>query len=251
MEYKRGQMFCYVDDSKNAKSGFNCLAFVFMRNDPAEKIYDFYKKYNLGDDYEYKSRNAKKGNLIDSEVRKELFNFIVFNCKIALAFFQYKDAGFDEAEVYEALANFIEVNDYINIDVKFDEGIVKKRFTHKRIKSIEVSSKSNEIRGIQLADLIANTASVMLKCETGELSKMVPCNDPSYPDTIELEFELWANIRYAILSKGKEYDENADQIDNATFETVPNGLWISSNIQSILCEYIKSRFGTNYLGCIH
>lgn len=244
-------MFCYVDDSKNAKSGFNCLAFVFMRKDPTEAIYEIYKKCNLGEGYEYKSRNPKQGNSSDSEIRNELFNLMIFNCKIALAFFPYRDSGFDETEVYEALNNIIEANNYINIDVRFDEGIVKKPFSHKRFSSIDVKSKSNEVRGIQLADLIANTASVMLKCETGELSKMVPCNDPSYPDTIELEFELWANIRYAILSKNKEYDENADQIVNATFETFPNGLWVSSNIQKKLDESIKARFGTNYLGCIH
>lgn len=248
-------MYCFVDDSKHAKSEFICLAYVFSSDNMVEIINETFNKYKVSENYEYKSSSIKSKETNDKNIREDLIDVIRNNCQISLAFFPYSNDGLSKAEVKEATISILDANNFNDVNFYYDESIIYNDFGYERIKSMNVKSNSITEKGIQLADIIAHIASVMLKCETGELKKIVPCDDPVYSGSVELEFELWAKIRYSFLIKDNKYTiddvNDFDVMRSATFETAPNGLWFSKNLKASIIEAIENRFGSMYLGCIH
>jgi len=113
---------------------------------------------------------------------------------------------------------------------------------------------SKIIKGLQLADLVAHTCSIMLLETLGLVTKNVKAGDNSGYDPdldIEIGFELWAGLRYNFFSKPPPHpDEWRDQLDfKAKVRDV--GLYISDNCSIELKAKALDRFAEMYLGCIH
>lgn len=119
---------------------------------------------------------------------------------------------------------------------------------------LNIEQDSKVIKGIQLADLVAHTCSIMMKESLGLINKTIKAgNNSGYdPDTdIEIGFEMWAGIRYNFFSTPPPHpDEWESQLDCvATVEK--KGLFISDSCKTKIKEEGKIRFGAMYLGCIH
>jgi hypothetical protein len=112
---------------------------------------------------------------------------------------------------------------------------------------------SKHVKGLQLADLAAHTAGLMLLDSLGLLTKVVKAgpNSGYDPDMeIELGFEMWASLRYCFFSAGPVTEQ--DEIYNGALTKVgANGLFIAPSCNAGLRAAALSRFDECYLGCIH
>lgn len=144
--------------------------------------------------------------------------------------------------------------------VFFDEGLFSSPAHGKRVAEavgglescdLHFEQSSKEVRGIQIADLVAHTCAIMLLGELGHMTKTVKLKNTGYPEDqpIELWFEMWAGVRYKFLSvrpKGSE-----EFIDTAMMEVEPHGLLVHESLPPLLVNATRNRFSKMYLGCIH
>lgn len=96
----------------------------------------------------------------------------------------------------------------------------------------------------------------MLLEEMGLVRKTVLAGDGSGYDPnleIELGFELWASLRYALLGRNQEIEGLSTPGDpaNPYFRVEGYGLYIAPSCTQELTTHARNRFGVNYLGCIH
>jgi hypothetical protein len=96
----------------------------------------------------------------------------------------------------------------------------------------------------------------MLLEEMGLVRKTVVAGEGSGYDPdleIELGFELWASLRYALLGRNEEVQglSTPGDLANAYFRVEGYGLYIAPSCGHELATHVRKRFGVNYLGCIH
>lgn len=96
----------------------------------------------------------------------------------------------------------------------------------------------------------------MLLAEMGLITKTVKAGENSGYDPdldLELEFELWATLRYSFFGKGRESDVDSEELDVSQMgvDTEPYGLCIAPACGQALAGLVRSTFGFMYLGCIH
>jgi hypothetical protein len=146
-----------------------------------------------------------------------------------------------------------------SIVVNFDDGLL----THEARKlvpqlsldkvMIDPASDSRKVLGLQLADMVAHMTASILRCDIGSLKKATPAgpNSGYDPDTmIELEFELWAKLRYNLASSEPTVPfENGVPTYFADYDAF--GLFISDGCENKIRVAAYNRFGSIYLGCIH
>lgn len=118
---------------------------------------------------------------------------------------------------------------------------------------VKAEQDSRSVKGIQLADLVAHTAGVMLLETLGLVRKRIKAgaNSGYEPEMeIDLGFKLWAGIRYQFFHAGP-VERQADVYQGALMEVGVNGLYISQACSAELRAAASGRFGQCYLGCIH
>lgn len=132
----------------------------------------------------------------------------------------------------------------------------RERLDHAGIEC-HVNVDSREVAGIQLADHAAHALGGMLLEEMGIVTKSVRAGENSGyapEELLQLGFELWADLRYALIGKN-EYIEGLspppDDPANPFFRVDGYGLYVSPSCSDELAEHARKRFGVNYLGCIH
>lgn len=113
---------------------------------------------------------------------------------------------------------------------------------------------SKQIRGIQLADLVAHMASIQLKSSMGLITKMVKAGSNSGYDPdeeMELSFEMFGTLRYCLFNEGNNKPQTGDQFIDVVMAVSNAGLFISESCSEDLAGYARGTFGSIYLGCIH
>jgi hypothetical protein len=254
--------FFYFDESIHERAGFILGAYVYSAEDISPLVNDCLISLGLrpGED-EFKSSSL----MIEDERQRKLRDMLkqlLKNVKIGLVVvpsMEREDLG------VEALRGLKKISDANGLtsqhqEVYFDEGIIFKNqietirdFDLDTFCSLFFDKDSRKIGGLQLADLVAHTLSVMLLETLGFVKKTVKVghNSGYDPDLdVELGFELWASIRYSFFTQDK-IDLEADPIEGITLETKPYAVHTSSSCTSALCEAVQERFGTMYIGCIH
>ncbi len=121
---------------------------------------------------------------------------------------------------------------------------------------VHLEQDSRLVRGIQVADLVAHTAGIMLLDSLGLVTKTTRVGpEAGYaPDTeMELGFEMWASLRWHFFSSAEGVAiETDDDIQRAMHVgTEDHALLIASCCPRELHEAAHSRFGSKYRGCIH
>lgn len=106
--------------------------------------------------------------------------------------------------------------------------------------------------GIQIADHAAHSLGGMLLEEIGILNKIIKVPDCDDEIEINLGFELWARLRYSLLGVNEPVAGKTDPDSdiNPYFKIDGYGLYIASSCNEKLTTCARSRFGSNYLGCI-
>lgn len=253
----------YVDDSVHDEAGFVLCACVCAPDDIEKQIVCLMMANGLDPDkFEYKSsaNYSKSPELRD--LRIKLRSLIHEHCRYGVVVLPRTDREKAGEQCLLAIAQFIDVNK-INapISVFMDQGLFSsKNAAFSSFKATGIGANffpeqdSRLVRGIQLADLVAHTASVRLKCDMGLIDKMVKAGpDSGYDpdDEIELSFELFASLRYSIFNEGNSNPQTGDQFIDAVMQVGDAGLFISKFCLPELAAAAKATFGTVYLGCIH
>lgn len=119
--------------------------------------------------------------------------------------------------------------------------------------TVRPEQDSRQVKGLQLADLVAHTAGVMLLDSLGLVTKTVKTGPNSGYDEdldIGLGFDLWAGLRYQFFESGPVPDQ--DEIYNGALMNVGlNGLYVAPSCSDELRAAADGRFGQCYVGCIH
>lgn len=255
--------YLYLDDSKHHPAGFSLAAFVICETDPADHVESIFRGLGFDPrDFEYKSSAKMVGDDRLRKLRSAMKHYVGTNCRIAVCVVD-GDKRLGPAALrllYSVLSHpSLEGQDH---EVFFDEGLFDSRKSAADLASREdkftrcrmhFEQDSSKLLGIQLADLVAHTCSTMLLETLGHVTKKVVLEvpgDSAYDgQEVELGFEMWAGIRYAFLSMARQCPR--DDLDEATVEVFPWGLFIDESASERVTAAAMRRFGENYLGCIH
>jgi len=248
-------MKIYIDESIHEQFGFMLLAFVACSKNPQKKLLKLLNKYGVN---EFHSLDKMKDNNQKQKLREEIVNFINDStCKWGVFIFP---STFRFSLAIE-LTSFIRkitkrLSKSKKIEVFLDEGIIRPIELKKMVSELNIPiylSKSNEVFGIQLADLVAAYNGIQLKEEISQSPKILTYGEEfGYDPPIQanLGWELWAKIRYSMCHKDK-CKADKDSVDMATFKTKNHGLFISKGCSKSLISSSKKIFGEIYFGCIH
>ncbi|WEK36924.1 MAG: DUF3800 domain-containing protein [Candidatus Pseudobacter hemicellulosilyticus] len=255
--------FFYVDDSVHDKAGFVLGACLYSQNDLVAEIDTAIAENGFDPkSYEFKSSANFAKQPKQANVRESLKGMLL-NCKLGIVIVPREKRKKLGIECIKAVQIFINKNldPQENIELYFDQGLFQSRkVASDQIDSLgfknckfNIEQDSKIIKGIQLADLAAHTASIYFKESLGFINKKVKAGPNSgYDEDLEIElgFEMWANLRYVFFNQGaKEFID--DPINDATLKVEPYGLYISEYCREVLAQKARETFAEVYLGCIH
>ncbi|MFW6253918.1 MAG: DUF3800 domain-containing protein [Chitinivibrionales bacterium] len=247
-------MNIYIDESIHEKHGFMLLAYVLCPNDPQKKLASILAKHKKA---EFHALEKMDGNKRTQMLRSEIRQYINWSCQWGVFVFPSDSrcslAG-DLPQFFNNLSTANVKDDLIRIHL--DEGIIKPselKIISNDISDIEILlSKSYEVNGIQLADLVASLNGIRLREEISQSPKMLTYGDESGfnpPIEAELGYELWASLRYSMCRSSNPLDEEMPGM--AEFLTKGYGLFISDKCSPELQASAEKIFGRVYLSCIH
>ena len=220
---------------------------------------------------EFKSGDHVGRNPRLASLRHDLGELLFGNCRAGVVVAPSEQRAELGAEALRALGHFTRANLLENGDhrIFMDQGLFPNSRRAEEIYAT-LSLPSNWVRsfeqdsrligGLQVADLAAHTCSVMLLEELGVTRKLVRAGENSgyEPDLLfELGSEMWTRMRYSFFGYQAAFNEWQDaggSIDDAgvpVLDVSRYALHISDRCPPSLQKAARSRFGMNYLGCIH
>lgn len=255
--------YFYFDETIRERGNFIIGAVVASEQDLSPIVSEQWRKLGLNpESAEYKSSDPKENSDL-GETQRLVMADLLQRSKLGLTVAPSSERRrlgeyCTDLLIQIADAGFIrEGEHFLYLDQNIKLGISDIA----RLRDINISpfpgSDSRKIGGIQVADHAAHALGGMLLEEMGLITKQVLAGENSgYPpdDLLELGFELWASLRYALIGRN-EYIEgfspHPDDPANPYFRIDGVGLHVASTCSEALAQQAKSRFGINYLGCIH
>ena len=254
---------CYFDESIRETGGFIVGALVVSDRDLSPVIAEEWARLGLNPAAEeYKSSDPKNGNVLGVAQRRVVARLLQ-ESKLGLVVVPRDDREGLGGYCARLLAQLVESGSIATEghSLHLDEGILVGAADFERLERIGVSvtakCDSKKVGGIQVADHAAHALGGMLLEEMGLLRKQVRAGENSgyHPDDVlDLGFELWASLRYALIGRN-EYIEGLspppDDPANPYFRVDGVGLYVAPTCSEELARHARKRFGVNYLGCIH
>lgn len=253
----------YFDESIRDNGAFIIGALVVSDDDLSSRIREQWEQMGLDpNDDEYKSSAIKDNNAVSVEQRnfvRGLFDISRLGL-VVLPKHDRKQIGNCCAELtLQLLSTGMLLREEHKLYV--DENIFINQSNYAKLEgsnvNIHLNCDSKKDAGIQLADHASHALGGMLLEEMGIIKKQVKAGENSgyHPDDLlDLGFELWASLRYALIGNN-QYIEGLspppDDPANPYFMVEGFGLYISNSCSKHLADAAKKRFGINYLGCIH
>lgn len=258
--------FFFFDESVHQRGGFALGAFVYTPWDPTVELKKALEAAGLKPGIDEFKSGAHVGRNPEQVKARKYLRRALRNCsRIALVVVPASESDALGREALAGLRTILELNklDAGHHEVYLDEGLFSSRKealdTADRLGlhstcTLHPESDSRNVLGLQLADLVAHTASIMLLERQGVITKTVKAGPKSgyNPNLdIELGFELWAGMRYNFFSGDLPDPETLSSQLDFQVEVEPYGLYISPLCNPALAETVRQRFGHMYLGCIH
>ena len=257
--------FFYFDESIHERAGFIVGAFIYKERDLTPTVFEALSEAGLQSKIDEFKSSAKMTSLPEQVKAREHLRSILnaVSTGIVIVPAARRESLGDEA--ITGLAKILKKNklDVVPHKVFVDQGItvsdaVRETFGNGpgKLCKLHLNQDSRLIGGIQLADLVAHSMSVMLLEQLGLVKKMVKAGENSGYDPeldIELGFELWASLRYSFFKapQPKLGPIPDDPIGELMFDVENYGLHIAASCDEKLREAALQRFGECYLGCIH
>ena len=251
----------YVDDSVHDEAGFVIGACIFTERNVDDELTELISSFGFNPmSFEYKSSASFSKESMKKKLRDALKKFLIDRCSLGVVVLPRDERKELGMECIKAIKQFAESKSLVVDKAYMDEGLVNKS------KALELSTglgfdkdvfefeqSSLSIRGIQLADLAAHSASIQFKDTLGLITKKVKAGDDSGYDPnedIDLGFEIWASLRY-VFFKELSKELKGDFIADATLDVEPYGLYVSELCDDELASNVRACFGRVYMGCIH
>ncbi|AVP98576.1 hypothetical protein C7S18_15885 [Ahniella affigens] len=255
--------FCYFDETIRDAGGFIVGALVVSKENLTVLVSEQWSQLGLDPQtHEYKSSSIKLGNELGLAQRNVVARILSqSNLGLVVApssdrarlgdycarlIVQLLDAGLLSQEQHT-----VYLDQGIRVDAKEANSLGERGVT------LFANCDSRSVCGIQVADHAAHALGGMLLEEMGIVRKLVRAGgsfgyEPS--TMVELGFELWASLRYALMGRNQYIDGFSPPRDdpaNPYFSLEGAGLYIAPSCSGRLSGFANSRFGVNYLGCIH
>lgn len=252
--------YLYFDESIRDKGGFIVGAVVVSEDDLTPLVHGKWRELGMDPTrFEYKSRNVK-ASAEDAIRHRDEIHALLERAQLGIVVCPAEDRASLGAHAV-SLSMQLVAKGCINPGPHIffiDQGI---KLTDEDIAGahalgIEVRGEqdSKAIGGLQLADHVSHLLGSLLLEQMGLLTKTVRAGENSGYDPDmerELGYELWASLRYYIISAPAE-TSGIDPEDWFAVRPVDTfGLYIAPSCGSELRAFAGDRFGTNYLGCIH
>jgi len=257
--------YFFFDESIHERGGFALGAFVYTEIDPQAKLKEALKEAGLSPgSEEFKSSAYFSRDPRQAKARDHLKVVLSELGTIALMVIpaDQKDALGSEALI--CLRSILDTNGLMqeHHQVYLDQGLFPtKQRAHYVAQdlglqigcSLYPESDSKAILGLQLADLVAHTASIMLLAQQGIVCKTLKAVDVGYDADsdvdIALGFILWTEIRYKFFCVDPPpIDTWRSQLDFQA-KVEPYGLYVSPLCGDPLAAAARERFAYMYLGC--
>lgn len=253
----------YFDESIRDRGGFIVGALIVARKDISITISAHWREMGYDpDEFEYKSSTPKLNNP-QSQQQRATLGSLLFSVGLALTICpcsERKKLGAHCAALVSQLhtTGFLPPGSH---DLFLDQNIFVPNDSRESLvasgMSVHANQDSRTTAGLQLADHAAHALGGMLLEEMGLVKKTVLAGEGSGYDPnleIELGFELWAGLRYALIGNNEHIpglSPPPEDPANPYFRVEGFGLLISSGCSEELARHARNRFGINYLGCIH
>lgn len=257
--------FLYFDDSKHPGEGFYMVGLACMSEEPTQVLQDLLKKCGVDPNTnEFKSSAHMDRHPEQRRARAALKYFLMdrgVHIGVAVASAESELGPAALELLRKALGHSSQ--SCPSRCVYFDEGFFPRPSDRERaVKAtqdlgvnLRFEQRSHEVPGIQVADLIAHTCSILLREEMGTVNKRLQVGPESLydPDTVlPLGFQPWSLLRYLFLSEAPSI--HPDEIESGwqpIADVSPYGLYITPTVASDIRVAAEKRFGSMYLGCIH
>ena len=252
--------YVFIDDSIHVRGNFIISGFVFSEINPQDLVGEILFDNGINpEQFEFKSGLSFRKHPEMIIVRDKLKTLLTRNCQIGLVVLPIDKRIQIGEETLKGLKQFIDSNNFDSeLNIYIDENYFKSKVQAKNLTekynfkncNFHFEQNSKLIRGIQLADIVAHTCSIMLLENLGILDKIVKVFDEDENDTgyeVSIGFEMWATIRYIFLHESFTENDGFEPI----FNVKPYGLYISDYCNSNLKETAEKTFGKVYFGCIN
>lgn len=253
----------YFDESIRERGGFIVGALVLAKNNLSERVRELWRDMALNPDvFEYKS-SAPKVNDPRSQRQRGVLAEVLHSARLALTICPCADRR-ELGNHCVSLVSQLQSTGFLPPglhDLFVDQNIFIPRNARDALAasgvSVHLNQDSRVAAGLQVADHAAHALGGMLLEEMGIVRKTVLAGEGSGYDPeleIELGFELWASLRYALIGKNEHMpglSPPPDDPANPYFRVEGYGMYLPASCSEPLAKHARKRFGTNYLGCIH
>lgn len=240
----------YVDESIHVRGNFIVIAAVVTDYDVNPEIHSLLSEHGFRPKIdEFKSSMPMADNAPARLVRDEIKSIILAKCRAAFIVCSISERG----SIMSLIARLVrQLRGREGVEpaiIYFDEGIAQQEIVLPYGLSSISRCNSKNVSGIQLADCAAHTISMLILAELGLVRKMVPSPDHYLDPEVELDWELWSEIRYS-LSSGEPIG-GYDLTGWCEPMMHPYGLLISENCTLEVSEAASRRLDGVWVGCIH
>ena len=258
--------FFYFDESIHSRGKFCLGAFVYAEDSLESTVAAALRESGLQPWVDEFKSSARMDTFPEqARAREHLKSLVQEHCGIGIVVapdLPRRDFG------REALAGLAKILGTVHFsssthEAFFDEGIFSSLAAGERAGQLFHSAQpcrlhfeqdSVQILGLQVADLVAHTCSVMLLAQLGLIHKTVKAGQNSGYDPnldMELSFELWGTLRSNFFADPPPpYETWKSQLDWQV-DVAARGLHVADACDSTVKDAAFSRFGKMYLGCIH
>lgn len=255
--------YVYIDETIRERGEFIIGAVGLSNHDLSPIVIGQWQRMGLDPESgEYKSSDRKENNIIGF-AQRDFVAKLLLRSRLALVVAPIVDRR-RLGEFCTDLILQLHAEGFIANEEHacyWDENIVLRMKDRKRLVAKGVvsfpNSNSKKIGGIQVADHAAHALGGMLLEEMGLTNKRVPAgtNSGYSPDeSLQLGFELWSSRRYALIGRNEYIEDISPSCEdpaNPYFRVDGVGLYVAPTCSDELARHARSRFGVNYLGCIH
>ena len=257
--------FFYFDESIHPKAKFTLGAFVYAERDLDEAVAGALRQCGLTPRIdEFKSSALMDRSPQQACARKHLRSVVHDRCRIGIVVVPDSPRQLLGCEAFGGLKKILSTNHFESTQHQafFDQGIFATAAIGEGAAetlgdiapTCFFDQDSRQVLGLQVADLVAHTCAVMLLAELGLIKKMVKAGENSGydPDSdMELEFELWAGIRYNFFAAAPPPPDQWESQLDFQVNVEARGLHVAAACDLAVRRAAVARFGSMYLGCIH
>ncbi len=234
--------YFYIDESIHDRGGFILAAAVYSGEDISPKVVEMAKVAGVP---EFKSGDRMTPAM--QNLRSEILDLVQRELRFGVVVVPSDRRAHLGDQCVLAVQKFVQLNRLPEPHIFLDGGIGVSR---PHFPKLHLGQDSRAVGGIQVADCVAHSLSMMLLCALGIVTKTVVF-DPEYSEEpLPLDFGYFATLRRSFFIPPINGDDE-EFFKTMTCDLGDYALHIDDECNAELREAARERLGRMYLGCIH